>query len=277
MTAMQCTFGEQAGLPDRVAPARLPSDLMECSDGVSRSHSIVNYDVGGNAHADHETAHESSVQIVTDFLDEYAKGQTAYYTENEDYPAGYSHIVDEMKHGWKDTVIEWVEAELDEEHEKLLPDLIVSWKELKKLAEKVGERVWEELDASECELEYTPHDYACYNGNGCCLYSDSLGEVEDEIPFDYAEVLAKAHEQGILDDILDDVNADCVVDRNRRREKNEETGRYEFVGRETYRMYQEEPYGITIYHCPGGQWQFIVPQERMRELIVEAIKEETEE
>jgi hypothetical protein len=136
----------------------------------------------------------------------------------------------------------------------------------------VAEYVFEELDGSfDCELEYDSNEYAGYSDAGCCLGSWDIGEYELQIDINDCDELKALHDRGDLDDILDDVNCDVYVSRSYRREKNEETGYYENVGRETYMPYHrnsDHP-DIMAITSPGGQWRFVVPEERMSELVLE--------
>jgi hypothetical protein len=59
------------------------------------------------------------------------------------------------------------------------------------------------------------------------------------------------------------------VSRNRRREKNEKTGYYECVGRETYMPYDhcaDHPC-FEVMTNPGGQWHYVVSADDMRGLV----------
>jgi len=142
--------------------------------------------------------------------------------------------------------------------------------------EEIVAMVCEELDGdSDCEPEYTRSDYDAYSGKGCCLDSFSIGEHEDQIEINGHDVLRVLHERGDLDDVLDDVNCGVCVNRNCQREKNEETGYYENVGRETYMPYEHnrEYPTLLIYTNVSGQWRFVVPADRMEELVCAALLE----
>ena len=81
------------------------------------------------------------------------------------------------------------------------------------------------------------------------------------------------HDDDRLNDVLDDVKSDSYVSRSRRRVKNEETGRYECVGRETYDPYGSKYPDIMTYHCPGGRWDFVVCEDTMNEYLLDGLTE----
>jgi hypothetical protein len=239
-------------------------DVVVCVDGSECRHGDAYFDCKGEAHRNEEDKRERDVEIVSDFLDECGKWAEAYCTENEDYADGYSCIVDEDHHGWATRVREWIEDEYRDiaDFDDYIEDVVA--------------KVCEELDgSSECDLEFGHNEYAAYSGSGCCLGSFAIGEHEEQIEINEHDVLRVLHEEGGLDDVLDDVNCDVYVSRNHRREKNEETGYYENVGRETYMPYEhrsEHP-DLLIYIGISGQWQFVVPADRMEELACEALLE----
>jgi hypothetical protein len=250
-----------------VPTVRLADDIVECVDGSECRHGDTYYDCEGEAHNSDEDKHDRDVEVVSDILDAHGKWAEEYCTENTDYADGYSHIVDEGRHNWTGCdgpVHEWVEDEYRD---------IVDFDDCIK---EIVEKVCEELDGNfDCEAEYTRSDYDAYSGPGCCLGSFDIGEHEEQIDINENDVLRVLHEEGGLDDVLDDVNCDVYVNRDRRREKNEETGRYEYVGRKTYMPYdhhREHP-DLLIYINISGQWQFVVDADRMGELVCEALLE----
>jgi hypothetical protein len=268
----QRTFGAVVGLDPVVAVVPHRNDLVECSDGTEHRHCDVCYDCAGGAHSNDSDRHDAEVAIVTVILEGHGKWADEYCTENEDYASGYDCLVDEDQARWRDRTDTWVRDELEsrdefvdlEEHDDLVKfDGVVKF---------VSDYVFEELDgSSDCELEYHPSEYAGYDGEGCCLDSFEIGEYELQIEINDCDELKALHDRAVLDDILDDVNCDVYVSRSRRREKNEETGYYEHVGRETYMPYarQSDHPDIMAYTSPGGQWRFVISAERMGELVEE--------
>jgi hypothetical protein len=268
----QRTFGAVVGLDPVVAVVPHRDDLVECSDGTTHRHCDVCYDCADKAHSNDSDRHDAEVTIVTDLLDGIGKWADEYCTENEDYATGYDCLVDEDQINWKGRTDEWVRDELESRDEfvdlKEHDDLVM----FDGVVKFVSDYVFEELDgSSECELEYHPSEYAGYDGEGCCLSSFEIGEHEEQVDISCHDELKALHDRGDLDDILDDVNCDVYVSRSRRREKNEETGYYECVGRETYQPYSHNAEYPTfeVYTNPGGQWRFVVSAERMGELVQE--------
>ena len=267
-TIMTITLEKQMMLDGSLVPtARLVTDVVECVDGSECRHGDAYYDCKGEAHCTDEDKHERDVEVVSDFLDGCGKWAEEYCTENSDYADGYSYIVNERRHDWARLVREWVENEYGDS---------MGHTDFDDYIEKIVEKVCEELDGDfDCEVEYDRNEYSAYSGDGCCLDSFDIGEFEDQIEINEWEALRVLHEDGSLDDVLDDVNCDVCVSRSRRREKNEETGHYENVGRETYMPYEhrsEHP-DLLVYTSISGQWQFVVDADRMDELVCEALLE----
>ncbi|MHC4301010.1 MAG: hypothetical protein ACYS7Y_27360 [Planctomycetota bacterium] len=266
----QRTFGAVVGLDPVVAVVPHRNDPVECSDGTIRRHCDVCYDCVDGAHSNDSDRHDAEVTIVTDLLNSIGKWADEYCTENTDYADGYSCLVDDDQITWKDRTDEWVCEYVEYQTEFGDRD------DLDEIVKSVSDSVFEALDgSSDCELEYTCNEYSCYDGDGCCLGSWAIGEHEEQIDISNHDELQALHERGALDDILDDVNCDVYVSRRQRREKNEETGYYENVGRETYMPYAHNAEYPTfeVYTNPGGQWRFVVSAERMEELVRDALAE----
>lgn len=259
----QRTFGSVVGMESKVPTTAHRNDFIQCSDGTLCEAREAFADSKGDYHSDAEVRHESDVTIVTDVLNKVGEWADEYCTENTDYADGYACLIDEDSARWKDTVGEWVEEHCDEYD--LDSDIV----------ESVGEWVFEALEGSyDCEPEYHCNEYATYGGSGCCLASYEVGEVEEHVDIVNHDELQALHDDSRLDDVLDDVNCDVYVSRSRRREKNEKTGHYEQVGRETYMPYERSADHPTfeVYTNPGGQWQWVVSEDRMTELVDEALE-----
>jgi hypothetical protein len=253
---------------DLVPTCAHPNDTVECSDGTDCLLRDAFVDCRGEYHSDETDQHDANVAIVTDVLDGVGKWAEEYCTENTDYVDGYFCLVDEMSHDWPERIEEWFSDlcyngegyEDYEDDNEFLAELVAA--------------VCEAIDVGfDCEPEYDANEYACYSGPGCCLWSFDIGEHEEQVDISYYDELQALHDAGELDDVLDDVNCDVCVSRRRRREKNEKTGNYEPVGRETYMPYDHDADHPTfeVYTNPGGQWRFVISAERMGELVQEAI------
>jgi hypothetical protein len=258
----------QKMLDGSVAPvAPHPNDIVDCSDGSSCRRADALRDCAGGYHRTDDERFDAEVQIVSDALDEHAKWAEDYCTGNGDYPDGYAYIVGERSSEWPDRVREWVEGEYGDTYGHTDFDDYI---------DEVVEAVCAELDADfDCEPEYSSNEYAAYSGKGCCLDSFSIDEYEDQVEINGHAVLKELHDRGELDNVLDEVRCDAYVSRDRRREKNEETGRYEYVGRETYMPYANRADYPTLDLCIsiGGQWHWVVDADRMKELVADAILE----
>lgn len=252
MAEQQKTFGELVGMDNLVPTARLPLDLIECSDGVLVCDDDVHYDCRDQPHSNESDRLEADVAIVTEILDGVGKFSEQYHTENEDYPNGFP--LGETSHEWRNCIEDWLED--------AYPG---------RFGDNIIKAIYEEMDESDAEPEYNSNDWDAYSGDGCCLYSFEIGEIEEQIDVASIDELHELHIRGDLDTILDNVNCDVYVMRHQRRVKNETTGHYENVGRKTYNQYDRQHPTFEVYTNPGGQWQFVVSAERMKELLVEAI------
>lgn len=259
----QRTFGQAVGMESKVPTTAHRNDLVECSDGTLCEASEAFADSKGDYHSDAEARHESDVTIVTDVLNSVGEWADDYCTGNTDYADSYAHMIDEDSVRWHDNVEEWVEEHCDEyDLDSHIVESVVVW-------------VFDELQGSfDCEPEYDSNEYSGYSGSGCCLASFDIGENEEQIDVSGHDELQALHDDNRLDDILDDVNCDVYVSRSHRREKNEETGNYERVGRETYMPYShnEDHPTFEVYTNPGGQWHWVVSEDRMTELVDEALE-----
>jgi hypothetical protein len=262
----QRTFGDAVGMAPVVeTTARLPLDLVECSDGTFRADEDVHYDCRDNPHGTEEDRLEADVTIVTDLLNDIGKWADEYCTGNTDYVEGYYHIVDEVSHDWPAHIREWIDNKYGD---------VYGISRFRNCIDKLVDTICENVDGSfDTEPEYHSNEYACYSGKGCCLFSFDIGEYEEQIDVESHDDLLELHERGDLDTVLDNVNCDVYVSRSKRRVKNETTGHYEQVGRETYNPYDREHPTFEVYTNPGGQWMFVVSEERMEELLVNAIIE----
>ena len=117
------------------------------------------------------------------------------------------------------------------------------------------------------------NEYAIYDGPGCYLDGFDIGEVEEQVGIsDYPE-FEVLHKCGELDDCLDEYDGYACINRSKRRVKNEKTGHYEEVGRNTYDTHGSDYPTFEFYHSPGGRWDFVVPDDRMNDLLQEALIE----
>ena len=238
----------------------LPGDLVQCEDTGEQCERRNAYaDCRGNYYTDDCNRHEADVAIVTEVLMGEDEWVTEYCTENQDYSAGYDCIIDDDRARWTYSVDEWVGDNYDGYDRLSTGD-----------ADRIVSLICEELDgASDCDLIYYDSDYASYSGPGCCIGSVSIDEYENQVDFDRHDELQELHDKGILDDVLDDVNCDAYVSRSRRREFI--NGKWEYVGRETYKTYRDDCDHLMTYHHPGGCWHWVVSDDRMDSALLAAI------
>lgn len=248
--------------------AKHRGDIVECSDGTTQSILDAFEDIEGVYHSCEDDRLEREVEIVQDVLTKVVEWNEEYATSHTDFVGAYAHIVDETSHDWFGIVESWVEDNYP--HHK--HPYTSAWD--KDVIEKITEYVCENLEGSyDCEEEYCSSEYAAYSGSGCCLWGFDIGEQEEQIDISCHDELQELHNAGRLDDCLDQLEREFCISRSRRREKNEETGKYEEVGRKTYMPYPHHAKHpcFEIYTMPGGRWDFIVPVSRMKELVAEAI------
>lgn len=252
----QSTFGQPVGMEPTVPVGSHPNDLIECSDGSQIPRRDAFTDSKGCAHSD-EARHKADVTIVADILMCHDEWVSDHCGEHGDYADSYGYIVDDASHDWPQYVKQWIQDNFDFTLE---------------IDNELTEFICEALDGSfDCEPEYNDCEYAVYSGDGCCLWGFDIGEYENQIEISSHDELQVLHDKGILNDIIDDVCCDVSVWRWHHREKNEETGRYENVGRTTYDTWSGDCPCLMTYHYPGGRWDWIVSYERMRELYIDAI------
>lgn len=232
-----------------------PEDLVERSDGTSMLRRNAIFDCRGNAYANMDDRHEADVEIVTEILENEDEWVTEYTTKNEDYPDMYCHIVEENPENWPPAVTDWLE---EIGFDKFTDDIV-------KLICK------DMQGASDCETIYEGSDFDAYYGSGCVLDSFAIGEYENQMDFSAYTELQTLHDQDRLNDILDNINCDVHVSRSKKRVRNEQTGYYEEVGRDTYNSHGSDYLNLLTYHMPGGRWHYVVSDSRMRELLAQAI------
>ena len=257
----QRTFGENVGMEPVVPCTWHRDDIVECSDGTRLPHVDAVEDCRGGFHSNLEDMNEANVEIVTEVLDSIVQWAEEYCTENTDYADGYYCILEESSYNWTDIVEDWI-------YNSYPDDCRFSTYVLKDLVAQVIENIDAGFD---CEVEYNSSEYSRYTGNGCCLDGFDIGEYEEQVDITCFDELKELHLRGELDNCLDCYNGDGYVSRQQRREKNEKTGHYENVGRETYDPYDRGDTTFEMYMNPGGRWDFVVPADRMEELVTESI------
>lgn len=240
----QRTFGESFGQEPLVDSRPLPDDTVIASDGQPIRLGDAHIDCRDNPHRTEDECFDANVEIVTEILNNMDEWVTEYCTENTDYPDGYVHIVGETSHEWPSIVEEWIR---DEDGDRAGYTNYGDY--LDEILQGVLDRIDGEFDI---ECKYNANEYASWIGSGCCLYSLDIGEYENQVEISSIPELQQLHEQRVLDDVLGCVNCDA------------------YVSRRTYVPDTDYP-SLCVYHMPGGQWHYVVPDESMREYLANAI------
>ncbi|RLB70466.1 MAG: hypothetical protein DRH04_03535 [Deltaproteobacteria bacterium] len=221
-----------------VGPHRL--DLLVCSDGVERYRCECFLDCRGGAHGSAEELEEANNAIVAEVLDALCAA-AGDYTQHDDYSSCYP-LEDTFYGG--ERVEEWIRDHCD------VSDDVA--KELAKLVE------WDYIDA---EPEYCWNEYNGYYGKGCCVGGFAVGECEEQIDISTVPEFA-ALGKDALEAAFAAYNGDAFLHENSRWDKEKEcrvpTGYIEHGC-------------FYFYHEPGGRWDFVIPAERMEELVSDAM------
>ena len=241
----QRTFGTVVGM-EPIVPCRPHcDDIVVDADGNEMRRGDAYLDCRGHAHCSEDDRDDANLTIVEEILNGVNEWVREYCTENGDYASGYDHIVQEVSHDWPGPVEEWIRDNYD------YSDEVVS---------QLVDAVCDALDGSyDAEAEFNRNEYACYSGDGCCLWGTDIGEYEEQVDVNtFPEFVALA-ESGELVDLLERVNCDAYVSSS----GLQWLKRHLAEGRDYPCFY--------TYHCPGGRWDWVVPAGRMRELVSEAI------
>jgi len=238
-------------------------DIVVCSNGETYKRKDVEVDVNGCYHCDDEDRMEANAAIVQEILAGVEKSACEYATENTDYADGYFHIIDETSHDWPARVNDWIESSYGDWYGKTDYD---------DFKDELIAHIVEGLNSDDCEAEFGCNEYGSYSGKGCCLWGTDIGEIEEQIDISYYPALKDLHDAGELNDCFDRIGNEFCLSRRAPRVKNEKTGYYEYVGRETYDHYGSDHPTVELYTMPGGRWDFVVSQERMDELVVEYLE-----
>ncbi len=254
VSMLQMTFDGEL-----VPTAPHPDDRMECSDDTYILRGDAFIDCNGDAHRDEDACREGNVAFVTELLDAYAES-ACEYAEHEDHGDGYCHMVKETHNEWKSKVKDWI---VDSGGQ-------FDWDEYPELLAWVTETVWQKIyDWENWETVYESSEYAAYCGDGCCLAAWEVGECEEQISLSDHPSLAKLHDKGELEALLEDYNGDLSISHNN---CYNEHGRRVPDGYVSKGKYPD----IMGYINPGGQWYFVVDADTMADAIDEALTEYAE-
>lgn len=197
---------------------------------------------------------ESKLERLTDYLDSVGQWVEEYVFENSDFADSYYCLVTEDQINFRESVREWVHDNYEQ------------------FDDSFADKVWERIDPGfDAETETDRNEYAEYSRDGCCIGSFAIDEYEEQLDFSDNSILTELHESGDLDDYLDCYRGDVYPCRSKRRERRESDGRYENVGRETYNPYNHKNPTLEVIVGVGGQVRFVIPAERMRELVTETV------
>jgi hypothetical protein len=211
------------------------------------------FDCTGKPHDNEESAHEANVEAVRAILQSVEDFSKEYHTEG-DFPDALFHMVGEVAR--RKDIKEWVEKNIDADGYDCIDNLV--------------EYIWKELDFDfDCDPVYDYREYFDYSGDGCCLAIFDIGECEEQIVVREVYELNYLHDKGLLNDILKELDNEFCISLDRKRVKDENTGLWGYTGEKHYNHYNSEHPCFSIFTLPGGQWHFVVENERMHELCQE--------
>jgi hypothetical protein len=213
-----------------------PDDMVVCQCGKSVRRGDAFMDYSGGYWSNDDDRLEIDTEIVHEWFNTVCKAQEEYYTENSDYADSFP--IEETKDEWLRGI------------ENYLGDNYTS---------DLGEFIYSELDSYDGEWEYIRNEYSPYYGDGCALFSFSLDELEEQFSIDDHGILSYFHKRGELESMLASYNGDMYI--NSRRECVKGEG---YTGKEYYVDQHGCFYG---YVCPGGRWHFVIPKDRIEEII----------
>lgn len=261
---MQKTFGEIVGMNPIVPSAELPDDFIVSEDGKGMLRKDGFVDCAGKVWSNDDLRKESNVRIVEELLNTAYMFEEIYCTSNSDYANHFWCILDDP-YMIAENFADYFDGF---EFDKFVEYHFGVGRSVNK--DKVFRRFYDEI-TDFAEPVYDPSDYSGYSGEGVCIGSFGIGEVETCLDFCNFPALARLHESDELDDVLDEVNSDAYVWRSKARVRNEKSGGYDYVGRQTYKR---QP-GITHLDISchiNGQWHFVVSEVCIKDLLLNIIE-----
>jgi len=231
-----------------VGPHR--DDRVVCSDGTECARHEALADVNGGLHYYDEDRREANQDIVNELIDACCAGADEY-TEHEDYGNGYAHCVRECHHNWADRIDEWLDGQCVD----------YSGDVRKAMVESIGQLAY---DFDEFEAIHCRNEYADYSGEGCCLDSMEIGEIEEQVDIDGVPAFVELHEAGELEGHLEDYNGDACLYCN---------DRYDAASGRRVKTGYVSGNCFSFHTMPGGQWHYVVSKETMDSYLTKAIVE----
>lgn len=241
----QATFGESFGLESVVPVKRMPTvEMMLAPEGTC-------FDIAGNPVESEDAVFEANAEIVKKILDADCKWYEDY-AKTDDYGGDYAYLAAESgRTDWHDEVSEWVESNYSNY------DGFDDWS---------GEMIRAIIDGvdlrNDCEAIYWPSDYSMYSGDGICVDSWQLGELENQIDVSYHAELEALHDRGELEAILDHIEGDGDWGLINHARWDSKKGRRDGINYVSHNC-------IDMYVSPGGQWCFVIPEGKLEELAEE--------
>ena len=241
----QHTFGEKVGLPPTLPPAHLPCDNVKChltGETLDRCDSFRSHD--GKCFSDDEDRKEYDLGALREFFDEVLEWSTLHH-ESDDVAESYAHCA-----GESDQMNDNIEIWLNEEYEieptyKLIQDMSYT------LIKQMDVEIVPEYRNSHLDVVFD-----CFE----------CGEVEEQVDID-REPLRAMHENGTLNDLLDELDRDYCFFRYRTWNPETKTWVQGNIVR------SEKHPTITLYHCVGVWYYFGCSADTAREAYEECIGE----
>jgi hypothetical protein len=240
-----------------VGPHR--DDILIASDGTSMRREVAFTDCRDGAHSDEDACREANNEIVAELVDRLCV-DAGEYTENEDYGSGYACVVNERRDNWNDLVKDWLD-EAYNDGKGYCPSPTFVGIVQKALVASIGHLIH---DCNDFEARHHPSEYASYSGNGCCIDSFEVGECEEQVDITCFDEFVALDESGDLEGCLDEYDGDAYLYCN---------DHYDSEAKRRVRTGYVSSGCFTFYHSPGGQWQFIVSADDMKEYLCSAIIE----
>lgn len=244
MATQQRTFGENIGLEPIVPVSTHPEDPIECADGTVCHRDDVFFAVDGKAYTSEQGRDEAEVEIVKAILGGQEKWVESYTSGeyNNDYGDGYAYVAGEMDYRY--AVEQWVE-----DYDTSLPKPYSKRYDgpyLKRIVDSMTQQI---ADAGEWDSVFHASEYACYSGDGICIWSAEVGEQEDQIEVCSHAALDYLNDEERLESILEQLDGDfCLHRLSKYNEETEERTYDKFVRHGSF----------TAIFNPGGQWQYVV-------------------
>lgn len=226
------------------ASAPHPEDKIFCSDGSVKRRGDAFADYNGDYHPTNDRMEMENMLIVHRVVDDIAVA-VEEYTKHHDYSEMYEHIIHENHTKWGEEVGDWLFANLNIECDGVV-DAVCE--------QILGYALWEPI--------YDYNEFNHYQGNGVCLYSVDVGEIEEQVDITTHPVLRQAYNDGMLEHYLESYNGDAHLSA---------AYRYDRKSGQIVKSGYVRGSVFYMYLIPGGQWQFVVSETELYRVAAEQL------